>query len=1141
MKSLKPKTIFIFPTSHFLSSISKRISPFSSSFSSISDSHSTVHSPSPSSSSSRINQEEERRNVKASVWWDFENCQVPNGVNVAKIAHRITSALRINGIEGPVSITAFGDVYQLSRANQKALSSTGISLYHVPHGKNNADRSLLVDLVYWVSQNPPPAHVLLISRDGDFANVLNRLRMSNYNVLLASQGNPPDVLRSSASITWCWHGLIRGENLRGRHFNQPPVGFSSWYEHYKGPLEDPFLETQTTLQNVADLKTNVYLRPVPEALTNKICQIVDSHANGINICDLRKLVSVDKDFYGHQKFSKLLMSLPDQLKLISTNDCNIIVHSVRPKAATFVDHESSLPEGLEMDKNERYQNSTADLKGESAESSVCVGNYSGFFSKIVNWFRVWITGPQADQSNRKATEDKGEIKGKAGSHEILSTSTDYANEQYRKALTNIQAKKCETLSTNSDRANEKFNKDETTKNIQAECHELFSTSSFWEEIEVFLCSQKGRSLIKQAMTRLQIAEELKEKGPEVLRTLSVTALSHLIYLLISEKKWIEHCSSQTFPFSVIHSQLSPHHGINGLSAIVSPKSSSQGSLPRLSIHGGEKENGDVDSAWEELGPVCNTNSNRNDTKYSDQDRKTNLQLSSNHSTNRLSTIVSAKSSSQGNLQRLSAQEGKTEHPNHTEWGVDFDKSARQMLADCQKLVTEILEKHPERFNMCVIKGLFLQKYGYALKHQILGHSNLASLMQTIPGVRVEGTFILPSGKLSCDFSVEKLGNSDNNNNSNKDINLSDSVENGDDDSVWEELGPVCNTNSSSPGNLPRLSVHGGEKENGDDDSVWEELGPVCNKKSNRTDAKDSEHNRKTNLRLSSNHSTNGLSAIFSAKTSSQGNLPRLSSHEGENEHLNQTERGVDSGKSARQMLMDCQKLVGEVLEKHPEGFSMDCIKHLFFERYGHSLKYQMLGHTELASLMQTIPGVRVEGDFIVPSGPRDFDVEKLGNLDNNHNYNNIDTGISASVVNGDDDSAWVELGPILCNKKSNGNVTEDTDRTRSTILEKPDPDSDFADAKFSDSEAARKDLQVTLQKKGGNDQEVLASLHTIKKSGQARLKKIWHLNDSRLMDVDIGTDSEPIIGALRRATLVGENVKNERSKVVNSILRTLEK
>ncbi|RZC64900.1 hypothetical protein C5167_008585 [Papaver somniferum] len=766
------------------------------------------------------------------------------------------------------------------------------------------------------------------------------------------------------------------------------------------------------------------------------------------------------------------MSMSDQLKLIRANDSKIFVHRARPKAATFVDHESSLPKGLETDKNERYQNSTTDLKGENAESSVCVDNYSGFFGKIVNWFRVWITGPQADQSNRKATEDKGEIKGKAGSHEILSTSTDYAIEQYRKAVTTIQAEKCETLSTNSDLANEKSSKDVTAKNIQAGYHEIFSTSLFWEEIEVFLCSQKGRSLIKQAMIRLQIAEELKEKGPEVLRTLSVTALSHLIYLLISKKKWIEHCSSQTFPFRVIHSQLSPHHGINGLSAIVSPKSSSQGSLPRLSIHGGEKENGDVDTAWEELGPVCNTNSDRNDTKYSDQDMKTNLQLSSNHSTNRLSTIVSAKSSSQGNFQRLSAQEGEIEHPNHTEWGVDIDKSARQMLGDCQKLVTEILEKHPETFNMSVIKGLFLQKYGYSLEHQILGHSNLSSLIRSIPGVRVEGTFVVPSGKLSCDFSVEKLGNSDNNDNSNKDIDISDSVENGDDDSVWEELGPVCNMNSSSPGNLPR------------------------------TDAEDSEHNRKTNLRLSSNHSTNMLSAIVSAKKSSQGNLPRLSFHEGEKEHLNQTERGVDSDKSARQMLMDCQKLVGGVLEKHPEGFSMDCIKHLFFERYGHSLKYQMLGHSELASLMQTIPGVRVEGDFIVPSGPRDFDVEKLGNSNNNDNYNNTDSGASDSVRNGDDDSVWEELGPI-CKTKSNGNGAEDTDHNSRTILEKPDPDSDFSDAKFSDSEAASKDLQARLQKKGGNDQEVLGSLHTVKKSGQARLKKPQHLgcstNDSRLM------------------------------------------
>lgn len=91
------------------------------------------HSYASSSSSHRRNYDEENRSVKVTVWWDFENCQVPAGVNVERVANRITAALRSTGIKGPVTITAFGDVAQMSRAKQEVLTSTGICLNHVPH------------------------------------------------------------------------------------------------------------------------------------------------------------------------------------------------------------------------------------------------------------------------------------------------------------------------------------------------------------------------------------------------------------------------------------------------------------------------------------------------------------------------------------------------------------------------------------------------------------------------------------------------------------------------------------------------------------------------------------------------------------------------------------------------------------------------------------------------------------------------------------------------------------------------------------------------------------------------------------------------------------------------------------------------
>lgn len=72
--------------------------------------------------------------MRVSVWWDFENCNLPSGVNVFKVAHSITAAVRASGIKGPVTITAFGDVFQLSRAKQEALSSTGINITHIHNG-----------------------------------------------------------------------------------------------------------------------------------------------------------------------------------------------------------------------------------------------------------------------------------------------------------------------------------------------------------------------------------------------------------------------------------------------------------------------------------------------------------------------------------------------------------------------------------------------------------------------------------------------------------------------------------------------------------------------------------------------------------------------------------------------------------------------------------------------------------------------------------------------------------------------------------------------------------------------------------------------------------------------------------------------
>ena len=194
----------------------------------------------------------------------------------------------------------------------------------------------------WVSQNPPPAHLFLISGDRDFANVLHRLRMNNYNILLATKDTAPSVLCSAASIMWLWDSLVKGESLSGRHFNQPPDGpYASWYGYYKGALEDPFsIVEQPICSKVEDMpraSSEPAARPVPKAVKKQICHILSSCPKGISITDLRielmkSKVSVDKDFYGYKKFSRFLLSMPHILKLKDNGDGQFNVSSVAAKA-----------------------------------------------------------------------------------------------------------------------------------------------------------------------------------------------------------------------------------------------------------------------------------------------------------------------------------------------------------------------------------------------------------------------------------------------------------------------------------------------------------------------------------------------------------------------------------------------------------------------------------------------------------------------------------------------------------------------------------------------------------------------------------------------------------------------------------------
>ncbi|RLN19825.1 uncharacterized protein C2845_PM02G25090 [Panicum miliaceum] len=154
--------------------------------------------------------------AKTSVWWDIDKCAVPRGrCDPHRIAHNLIAALAAAGYAGPVSIAAYGDAARVPPPVLAALSATGICLHHVPAGsKDTSEKRMLVDMLFWAFDNPPPGNYLLISGDQDLSDLLHRLRMKRYDILLVRPPNASSqALAAAAKKIWLWENLTAGELL----------------------------------------------------------------------------------------------------------------------------------------------------------------------------------------------------------------------------------------------------------------------------------------------------------------------------------------------------------------------------------------------------------------------------------------------------------------------------------------------------------------------------------------------------------------------------------------------------------------------------------------------------------------------------------------------------------------------------------------------------------------------------------------------------------------------------------------------------------------------------------------------------------------------------------------------------------------
>ncbi|XP_010484263.1 PREDICTED: uncharacterized protein LOC104762633 [Camelina sativa] len=700
--------------------------------------------------------DDESRIVRVPVWWDFENCHLPAGANVFKLSQTITSAVRNSGIKGPITITAFGDLIQLSRTNQEALSATGITLTHVPQGgKNSTDRSLITDLMCWVSQNPPPAHIFLISSDSDFASVLHKLRMSNYNILLAGyEEATPGVLCSAASIMWDWDALVRGKYTACKHFNQPPDGpYNSWYGHYRTPLLDPFATTTSNSQVVsltsvktvelheANSGSSKACRRIPKEVVKQIGLILSWYPKGAPITELReqlrkRKVSLDRDFYGYKSFSRFLLSMPKILKVVPVGDGMFLIHAVNQDMdikASSPKLSSENPKNVSVEKMcQKMKQNDEDVKEESQSQESSPESVS-----VIRQVDV----KEKDESMKQnqlaltAVDDVSSSEEKDGFCMKLKKLWFGSPEM---ELEHFQEKK--HISGNGDEGKKRVVVEGKVVDEDLESRIASSTSSE-SAGEVEADTKVGNEKPKSPGLVIRLMKRFKffwGRNSDISNAVATRPHVHDIFAEDSFWKDVESFINSPRGFVLVS------HSISREALAKNLKDEGPSSLKPLDV-------------FKMLDLVSLLISKKEWIKENPSDAlpfrvtrftEESFCLSNRPATDGLRSIFVNMSKSMSDEE----EDGMSQRPK--------ERSRSQMIADCHKLVKKITEENPGGYNMSNLKKDFLDRFGYRLEYHNLGYPKLQSLIQMMPEARIESGYIVPSSTpvpYESDSSFEDLG------------------------------------------------------------------------------------------------------------------------------------------------------------------------------------------------------------------------------------------------------------------------------------------------------------------------------------------------------------------------------------------------
>jgi len=141
-----------------------------------------------------------------SFFWDIENVPIPKGQKPFDIVQRIRQKLVVEPGLQEADFSCYCNSNTIPQEKQQSLYEATVRIVHVPDRKLGAvDRQIMLDLDRFERTHRPPATIVLISGDIDFAGKLSDLRhQAGYHVIVIHNRPAKEELKAIVHAHYPW-------------------------------------------------------------------------------------------------------------------------------------------------------------------------------------------------------------------------------------------------------------------------------------------------------------------------------------------------------------------------------------------------------------------------------------------------------------------------------------------------------------------------------------------------------------------------------------------------------------------------------------------------------------------------------------------------------------------------------------------------------------------------------------------------------------------------------------------------------------------------------------------------------------------------------------------------------------------------